>query len=92
MIEREDDGKKGRFVLLENGIEAGEMTYTWAGESKFIIDHTGVNSGFEGKGIAKQLVAAGVEFARENKLKIIPLCTFAKSQFDKIPSYADVHF
>lgn len=32
-IEREDDGKKGRFDLYENGEKAGEMTYTWAGEN-----------------------------------------------------------
>jgi len=41
-IEREDDGKKGRFALYEDGDFAGEMTFTWAGETKIIIDHTGV--------------------------------------------------
>ena len=31
-----------------------------------------------------------VEFARQKQLKIIPLCPFAKSIFDKDPSIHDV--
>lgn len=89
-IELEDNGKKGRFVIYEDGVEAGEMTFTWAGEDKFIIDHTSVDEKFGGKGYAKQLVMAGVEFARENDVKVIPLCTYAKSRFDKDDSIKDV--
>lgn len=89
-IEREDNGKKGRFVIYDNNEEAGEMTFTWAGKEKFIIDHTGVEPEYEGKGFAKQLVMAGVEYARENDLKIIPLCPYAKSRFDRDKSIGDV--
>ena len=89
-IELEDNGKKGRFVIYEDGVGAGEMTFTWAGEDKFIIDHTSVDEKFGGKGYAKQLVMAGVEFAREKDVKIIPLCTYAKSRFDKDDSIQDV--
>ncbi|WP_163514147.1 GNAT family N-acetyltransferase [Gelidibacter japonicus] len=89
-IEREDNGKKGRFVIYDNNEEAGEMTFTWAGKEKFIIDHTGVEDKFGGKGYAKALVMAGVEYARENDLKIIPLCPYAKSRFNKDKSIADV--
>ena len=89
-IEREDNGKKGRFIIYENDEFAGEMTYTWAGKEKFIIDHTSVEDKFGGKGFAKQLVMAGVDYARENDLKIIPLCPYAKSQFDRNKSLGDV--
>lgn len=89
-IEREDHGKKGRFVSYDNDEEAGEMTFTWASKEKFIIDHTGVDDKFEGKGYAKQLVMAGVEYARGNDLKIIPLCPYAKARFDKDDSIRDV--
>lgn len=88
-IEREDDGKKGRFVIYEKGKVAGEMTYTWAGESKFIIDHTGVEPGFEGKGYGKKMVYSAVNYARENGLSIIPLCPFAKAEFEKNKSLWD---
>lgn len=89
-IERKDDGKKGEFTAINEGEKAGLMTYVWTGEDKFIIDHTEVESEFSGQGVGKKLVMAAVEFARENKLKIIPLCPFAKSVFDKVAEIQDV--
>lgn len=89
-IEREDDGKKGRFVIYYENKEAGEMTYTWAGEKRFIIDHTEVGEEFGGKGLAKELVMAGVEFARQEGVKIIPLCPYAKARFERDKGIRDV--
>lgn len=89
-IELEDNGKKGRFVIYDENEEAGEMTFTWAGKEKFIIDHTEVDDKFGGKGYAKQLVMAGVDYARENDIKIIPLCPYAKMRFDRDRSLRDV--
>lgn len=76
---------KGHFKAVENGKEAGIMTYSWAGKDKFIIDHTDVSPEFKGKNVGKQLVMAAVNYAKENNVKIIPLCPFAKSVFDKTP-------
>lgn len=89
-IERTDDGKNGRFTVSIEGKEAGHMTYVWAGEDKFIIDHTEVDPAFGGQGLGKKLVMAGVEFAREAGVKIIPLCPYAKSVFDKTEDIRDV--
>ena len=89
-IEREDNGKKGRFVFYENGEEAGEMTFTWADKETFSIDHTGVEEKYSGQGFAKQLVMAGVEYARKNNLKIIPYCPYAKRRFERDESIRDV--
>jgi len=89
-IEKEDNGRKGRFVIYENDEFAGEMTYVWAGTTKFIIDHTGVEGSFSGRGLGKQLVMKAVEYARNNDLKILPLCPFAKKVFDKDDEIQDV--
>ena len=84
---------KGRFYLeTEDGTFAGEMTYSWAGTKKFIIDHTHVEPAFGGQGLGKRMVLAAVAYARENELKIIPLCPFAKSVFDKEAEIRDVVF
>jgi predicted GNAT family acetyltransferase len=91
-IERIDQGHKGYFLATSDGVEAGRSTYTWSGTSRLIIDHTEVNPAFKGKNVGKQLVTAAVEFARENKLSIIPLCPFAKSLFDRTPDWSDVLF
>ena len=81
---------KGFFEAKENAERAGLMTYSWAGENQFIIDHTEVSPNFNGKGVGKQLVLAAVDFARKENKKIIPLCPFAKKVFDKTPEFSDV--
>ncbi|CAM3515446.1 GNAT family N-acetyltransferase [Flavobacterium chungbukense] len=91
-IQQINDTKKGYFEAVEDGKEAGKMTYTWTGDSKFIIDHTEVSPDFNGKGVGKKLVLAAVEYARANNVKIIPLCPFAKSVFDKVEEIRDVLF
>ena len=82
--------KKGSFFIEIDGKQEAEMTFVFAGEDKIIIDHTGVNPGNEGKGLGKQMVAQAVTYARENNIKIIPLCPFAKNVFDKTPEFRDV--
>lgn len=75
-IKHETEGRKGSFGIFENDTEAGMMTYTMAGDI-MIIDHTEVDPAFEGKGLGKELVIAGIKHARQNNLKIKPLCPFA---------------
>jgi predicted GNAT family acetyltransferase len=85
-------GNKGFFIATDDGIEAGVMTYTPAGDDKIIIDHTEVNPAFAGKGVGKKLVMASVQYAREANVKILPLCTFTKGVFDKDKEIQDVLF
>ena len=89
-IQQINDTKKGYFEAVEGGKQAGQMTYTWAGNDKFIIDHTEVSEDFAGKGVGKKLLMAAVDYARKNEVKIIPLCPFAKSVFDKVEDIRDV--
>ncbi|MEE1897201.1 GNAT family N-acetyltransferase [Flavobacterium rakeshii] len=86
-IKHFDDGKKGHFKAVEGDVQAGIMTYVWAGD-KFIIEHTIGNPDF--KGIGKKLLDEAVTFARNNNSKIIPLCPFAKRMFDKHEEIRDV--
>lgn len=89
-LKQHDTEKNGYFAYEENGKTIALMTYVYAGEHKFIIDHTEVREGGEGKGLGKKLVQAAVEFARSKGYQILPLCPFAKSVFEKTPDYADV--
>lgn len=89
---RQDDGKHGVAEAFWNNDLAGKMTYTWAGETKIIIDHTEVDERFSGRGIGKHLLNVLVEFARERNLKIMPLCPFARAMFEKNQDLSDVLF
>ena len=92
-LTHQDHPPKGRWLLeAPDGTFAGEMTYSWAGTTKFIIDHTHVEPQFGGQGLGKRMVLAAVEYARAEGLKIIPLCPFAKSVFDKEVELSDVVF
>jgi hypothetical protein len=89
-IKQIDDGLKGEFYIADLNKILAKMTYVWAGQNRFIIDHTEVGDELRGQGAGKQLVAQAVAFARDKGVKIIPLCPFAKSVFDKTPDYFDV--
>lgn len=89
-IKVEDNGKKGRFVLLEDGKEAGEMTFVWDGENKIVVEHTHVGKEYAGKGYAKKLMKKAVAFVRENEVKVVPVCSFVVAMFEKDESIHDV--
>lgn len=89
-IKQINTDKKGYFKALENNQEAGRMTYNWAGNTKFIVDHTEVNPDYKGQGVGKLLFEKMVDFARQENYKVIPLCPFAKAMFDKMPEAKDV--
>ena len=89
-IKHTNNESKGVFELYYDGKKAGLMTYSWAGDDKFIIDHTEVDEAYGGKGLGKDLVKAGVEYAREKNVKVIPLCPFAKKVIAKIHEFQDV--
>ena len=91
-IEQFNTDKKGFFKATEQEDTAGRMTYTWAGPDKMIIDHTEVTPAFSGKGVGKQMVLAAVKYARENHVKILPLCPFARSIMEKDSALQDVRF
>ncbi len=84
------EGNKGYFHIDVDGKQEAKMTFVFVGDKQIIIDHTEVHPGNEGKGFGKQMVTKAVEWARENGIKIIPLCPFAKSVFDKVPAFRDV--
>lgn len=88
-IKREDGPTGGRYSVTVDG-HAAEMTYSRAGTSRIIIDHTEVPDALRGMKVGLALVKAAVEDARAEAFKIIPLCPFAKATLAKHPEWADV--
>lgn len=88
-IKQEDNGEKGKFFVELDGKQEAEMTYTYAGSDKIIIDHTEVSQKLKGQGVGYKLVEAAVDFMRDKGLKVIPLCPFAAAVFKKKHEYSD---
>lgn len=91
-IKQEEKGNKGRFFYEVDGQEKAFMTYNYDGKDKMIISHTEVDSSLKGQGVGYKLVEASVKFARENQIKILPLCSYVASVFKKKSDYSDVLF
>jgi predicted GNAT family acetyltransferase len=89
MIEHEQTGHRGAFFVEEEGKRLAQLTYTVAG-TKIILDHTEIDDSLRGTGTGRKLVAAAVDWAREEDVRLMPLCPFARSVFEKHPEFADV--
>lgn len=89
-INHQSSETKGSFYIETEGEKVAEMTYSKAGSDLLVIDHTEVSDELRGSGSGKKLVMKAVDHARKNNLKIMPLCPFTKSVFDKTASIKDV--
>lgn len=85
----EEKSGRGRFVTGPPGAEA-ELSYRMADERTASFDHTYVPPARRGSGIAAALVAEGVRWARENRLAVLPRCSFVRAEFQRKPEYRDV--
>lgn len=82
---------EGRFYITGDGKDLAEITYAPDETGgALVIDHTFVSEELRGQGAGEGLVKAVVDKAREEQLKIIPVCSYAAHQFKKHPEYHDV--
>ena len=89
-IELKLDGKNGVFELIDDTNNAvGELTFILKAE-QMLINHTGVNPELRGQGLAEKLVLEAVDYARKNKLKILPFCSYVSVYIGKHPEVQDV--
>jgi uncharacterized protein len=80
----------GEFVVMRGQRRIAELTYDLSATT-MAIDHTFVEPELRGAGIAQQLVDAAVAWAREHQRRIVPICPFVKTVFNRSPAkYADV--
>ena len=80
----------GEFVVMRGRTRIAELTYDLSATT-MAIDHTFVDPELRGAGIAQKLVDAAVAWAREHQRRIVPICPFVKTVFNRSPAkYADV--
>ncbi len=76
-FEAELDGHKGRIEYM--------LT-----KDRIIYTHTEVDPALEGRGVGSRLVKTALEYARQNELKIMPLCPFVAGYMKRHPEYNDL--
>lgn len=78
-----------RFVLQRAGQEIGELTYQRT-DGRAALLHTEVRPDLRGKGLARQLVLAAVDWARAEPLKLTPVCWYTKVVLERSDEFRDV--
>ncbi|WP_217424734.1 GNAT family N-acetyltransferase [Halobacillus sp. Marseille-Q1614] len=79
----------GTFFVEENSERVAELAYKQGG-STMTITHTHVKESEQGEGLATELVENAVEYAREQNMKINPMCSFAKKVIEERTEFQDV--
>ena len=63
-----------------------ELKYRMQGE-RIVFTHTGVPKALEGRGVGSRLVRTGLEYAREQGLKVVAHCSFVAAYLKRHPEY-----
>ena len=58
--------------------------------NNFVIAHVGVYPEFRGQGVAGKIVEAGLQYARQNSLRVIPMCSYAAAYIRKNPQHIEL--
>ena len=56
----------------------------------FVITHVGVYPEHRNQGIAAKIVQTALEYAKENSLRVIPMCSYAAAYIRRNPQYAEL--
>ena len=89
-IQQETDGKRGAFFIEEGDERIAEMIYLIDEAKKLIIEHTEVDESLRGQGIGLKLLNELVDFARDQNIKVVPVCSYAEAMFQKNEELRDV--
>lgn len=67
----------GRLALIAYIERSGSITFT----------HTEVPPELEGQGIAGRIAKAALEYARDQQLRVVPLCPYVAAYIRRHPEY-----
>ena len=56
----------------------------------FVIAHVGVYPEHRGQGVAGKIVEAALQYARENGLRVIPMCSYAAAYIRRNPQHMEL--
>ncbi|WP_277584720.1 GNAT family N-acetyltransferase [Psychrobacillus antarcticus] len=77
------------YQYIQEGERLGEITWTLLGDI-MVMDHTFVSDKLRGQGVAKKLLDSAATYAREQELKMEPVCSYVVAAFSKSDEYDDI--
>ena len=82
------DPTNQRFEIAHEDIKA-VAEYEMEGD-RMIFTHTFVPETLRGHGLAADLVRTGLEFARSEKKKVLPRCSYVEVYLKRHPEFGDL--
>ncbi len=82
------NNKENRFETWIDGY-LSKLDYIQDGKN-FVITHVGVHPELRGHGVAGRLVEVSLAYARENSLRVVPMCSYAAAFIRRHPEYAEL--
>ena len=86
---KDNGNNHGALEYEQNGERVAEITWVLK-DGVMNMDHTYVSDVLRGQGVAKKLLDAAADYARENELKMNAICSYVVSSFEKSDAYDDV--
>jgi predicted GNAT family acetyltransferase len=77
-----------RFEVRIDGY-LSKLDYIRDGKN-FVITHVGVYPEHRGQGIAAKIVQTALEYAKQNALRVIPMCGYAAAYIRRNPQYIEL--
>jgi predicted GNAT family acetyltransferase len=87
-LEVTDNPEAGRFEVRV-GNDVAFVTYAKRGSTIAYL-HTEVPMSLEGQGIAGKLAKYALDYARENRLDVVPICPYVADYIRRHPEYDDL--
>lgn len=56
-------------------------------DGRVVFTHTGVPSAYQGQGLAARLVDAGLQWARDQGLQVVPACSYVHLYLQRHPEW-----
>jgi uncharacterized protein len=84
-----DNPADNRYEIDVDGELAGVIMYRLTGDVIAFL-HTETLEGFEGKGLAGELVRQALDDVRSRQLALQPLCPYVSEWIGKHPEYEDL--
>jgi predicted GNAT family acetyltransferase len=85
-IEREELNGVHEFVLRIDGEKCGFLEFTRPEVGLMRIEYVEVSPDCRGTGLGRQLVQKAVAFATEAKLRVMPICSYARAVIQRDPA------
>lgn len=85
-VTRDQGSEASEFVLHVDGERLGSLDFARPEAGVLRIDYVEVAPELRGSGLGRRLVEAAVDWARDENMKIVPICGYARAVITRDPA------